>query len=98
MVEAISENEFEEKVKGRCLVDFHTTWCGPCKMLGPVLEEVSKEHTEMSFYKVDLDENAGIAGKFGITTVPTMILFEEGKQIKKASGFMNKEKIAEFIK
>ena len=97
MVTEINESEFDEKMKGKCVVDFHTTWCGPCKLLAPIFAEVAGETKGVSFYKIDLDKNDEIARDFDVVSVPTIILFEDGKPVKRASGFMKKEKLKEFI-
>ena len=90
--------EFEEAIaKGEVLVDFWATWCGPCRMLAPVLEEIDKEHPELTIVKVDVDEAGELAAKFGISSIPTLIRFEDGKHIDKALGFMPKPKVLAFL-
>ena len=81
-----------EKGQGVCLVDFFATWCGPCRMLAPVLEDVSGE-TSAKIYKVDIDENEELSRKYGIMVVPTMIVFVNGKPVEKFTGYMQKEEI-----
>lgn len=98
MVAEINENNFKEKVQGKCLVDFFATWCPPCKMLAPVLEELSEEQKGISFYKVNVDENASLSSEYGIAHVPTLILFENGTAKSKMSGYVPKEKLEKFIK
>lgn len=81
MAQVITSAEFEEKVlkaEGKVLVDFFATWCGPCKMVAPTLDAMSKEH---AIYKVDVDQSPDLAAKYSVMSVPTMILFENG-QIK----------------
>lgn len=93
-----TEENFEElTASGITLVDFFATWCGPCKMLGPVLEEVASERSEIQIVKMDVDENTSLAKTYGIMSVPTMILFKDGKPISKKSGYMPKELIEEWI-
>ena len=78
-------NEFNEKIaSGRVLVDFFATWCGPCKMLSPILEEVDArgEAGDLLIVKVDVDEAGEIAAKYGIQSIPALILFENGKAVK----------------
>jgi len=90
--------EFEEAIaKGEVLVDFWATWCGPCRMLAPVLEEVAAEHPELTIVKVDVDEAGDLAAKFGISSIPTLIRFQEGKIIDKTLGFMPKPKLLAFL-
>jgi len=91
------DNNFNEIIKNKVLVDFYATWCGPCKMLSPVLEELSKE-IDIDIVKIDVDENNNLAKEYGIMSIPCLILFENGKEIKRNLGFMPKEKIKEFVK
>ena len=94
-------NEFNEKIaQGRVLVDFFATWCGPCKMLAPVLEDIDnkKEAGDLLIVKVDVDEAGDIAMRYGIQSIPTLILFENGKAINKALGYMPKPQLLNFLK
>ena len=94
-------NEFNEKIsQGRVLVDFFATWCGPCKMLAPILEDVDTkgEAGNLLIVKVDVDEASDIAIRFGIQSIPTLILFENGKAINKALGYMPKPQLLNFLK
>ena len=94
-------NEFNEKIaQGRVLVDFFATWCGPCKMLAPVLENIDnkKEAGDLLIVKVDVDEAGDIAMRYGIQSIPTLILFENGKAINKALGYMPKPQLLNFLK
>lgn len=80
------------------LVDFWAPWCGPCKMLGPVLEEVEKEiGSKAVIAKVNVDEEQDLAVKFGVSSIPTMIVFKKGEAIDRSVGFLNKEKIVKLI-
>ena len=93
--------EFQEKIaQGRVLVDFFATWCGPCKMLSPILEEVDQrgEADDLLIVKVDVDEASDIAMRFGIQSIPTLILFENGKMVKHALGYMPKPQLLNFLK
>ena len=93
--------EFNEKIaSGRVLIDFFATWCGPCKMLAPVLEEVDqrKEAGDLLIVKVDVDEAGEIAMKYGIQSIPTLFLFENGKMVKHALGYMPKPQLLNFLK
>ena len=92
----IKASEFDEKVrnaKGTVVVDFFATWCGPCKMLAPVFEELSGEMDNVNFFKVDVDQALDIARKYAITTVPTMMIFKDGEVVDKMIGFLPKEHI-----
>lgn len=91
------ENNFNEIIQNKVLVDFYANWCGPCKMLSPVLEELSKE-TKVDIIKIDVDAHQDLAKEYGVMSIPCLILFENGKEIKRNIGFMPKAKIKEFIK
>lgn len=80
------------------LVDFHADWCGPCITLAPIVEEVTDGFGEkLKFLKVDIDQNKALAVNFGIRSVPTLILFKEGKQVWKQSGLISKRDLKEII-
>lgn len=97
MVLEIKEEEFSEKIKEKCIVDFFATWCPPCKMLSPIIDEVSNEVSEVNFYKVNIDENLNLSEKYGISHVPTLVLFENGKEVNRVSGYIDKEELKKFI-
>ncbi|HOU38471.1 MAG TPA: thioredoxin [Treponemataceae bacterium] len=81
------------------LVDFWAPWCGPCKMLGPVLEEAEKEIGDKAIIaKVNVDDEQDLAVKFGISSIPTMVLFKNGEAVERSVGFIAKEKIVSLIK
>ncbi|OAB30444.1 MULTISPECIES: thioredoxin [Flavobacterium] len=80
------------------LIDFFATWCGPCKMLGPILKEVKDNLGDrVSILKIDVDKNQQIASKYQVRGVPTMILFQNGKQLWRQSGVLSKEQIIQTI-
>ncbi len=91
----VTESTFDEEVlqSGKpVLVDFWADWCGPCKMIAPVLEEIAEEHqNSLKIAKVNVDENPNLANQFGISAIPTMVLFEGGKVAHKIVGFSGKE-------
>lgn len=97
MSEVISSSEFQSKVldaQGPVLVDFFATWCGPCKMLAPTLDEVASETAgKASVYKLDIDQSPDIAQKYGVMSVPTLIVFENGQVKKQAVGVQPKQNI-----
>ncbi|MBO3442929.1 MULTISPECIES: thioredoxin [Clostridia] len=97
MAKIISTSQFRGEVEnnnGVVVVDFFATWCGPCKMLAPVFEELGSEmQNEARFVKVDIDQSLEIAQQFNISTVPTMMIFKDGKPVESLVGFMPKEKI-----
>jgi thioredoxin 1 len=102
MAKVINSNEFIEKVentKGIVVVDFFATWCGPCKMLAPVFEGISKEMGDKAkFFKLDVDEGGRIAQKYGIAAVPTMIIFKDGVPVENLAGFMPRENITRKVR
>jgi len=80
------------------LVDFWAPWCGPCKMLGPVLEEVEKELGDKAVIaKLNVDDEQELAVKFGVSSIPTMILFKKGESVERSVGFLSKEKIIALV-
>ncbi|MBR3167144.1 MAG: thioredoxin [Erysipelotrichaceae bacterium] len=94
----IDKKEFEETIKeGVTLVDFFATWCGPCKMLSPVLEELSDEITDVKFVKIDVDEEPELAEKFGIMSIPSVFLFKDGEVAGSFLGLQPKDKVKAFI-
>ncbi|MBC3803043.1 thioredoxin [Acetobacterium fimetarium] len=94
MAKIINGNEFKDEVLNgneTVLVDFFATWCGPCKMLGPVVEELSTEMAgKAKVYKVDVDKSPDIAGKYKITGVPTVMIFKNGAAVETMVGFQPK--------
>lgn len=98
----ITDSQFEEEVVKSdklVMVDFWAEWCGPCKALGPKLEEIAAENgDQIKVVKINVDENKETAQKFGIRSIPTMILFKEGKDIETLMGNLPKEDITNKIK
>ena len=98
----LTDKDFGEKVlksKLPVLVDFFAQWCGPCKLAGPVVEQISEEYKDkLMVGKVDVDGNQTTAGQYGVMSIPTMIVFKDGKEVARASGFGGKEGIEKLIK
>jgi|TARA_B100000925_G_C21740001_1_gene358799 thioredoxin 1 len=84
--------------EGKVIVDFWAEWCGPCKMMHPILEEYSKEEGAVQVVKVNVDEEADIASKYNIRGIPTFILFEDGEVAKRQTGVMSVQQLKEFQK
>lgn len=97
MIKHIEKKEINDVIKNKkVLIDFYATWCGPCKMLGLVLERVSEENI-IDIYKVDVDISSDLASEYNIYSVPTLILFEDGKEVKRVSGFMNEDELKKWV-
>ena len=90
--------EFEKEVsEGTVLVDFFAEWCGPCQMLAPVLEQFDEEHVA-KIVKIDVDEIPDLARQFRVMSIPTLMVFKDGKFVKKQLGYMPLEALREFVK
>ncbi len=99
VLEITAEN-FEEEVlnsKVPVLVDFWANWCGPCQMQGPVIEQVAEEFPQIKVGKLNVDEQGGLSQKYGVMSIPTLILFREGQVAQKAVGFHSLEEIAKLL-
>ena len=97
----LQKNNFKENVldqKGYVLVDFWASWCGPCKMLAPVLSQIAEENDDIIVGKVNVDEEMKLAQAFKIQSIPTVILFKDGKPVKQSIGFTSKEKLEKMWK
>lgn len=100
MVKHINENEFKSEVlkdNGIVVVDFFANWCGPCKMLAPVLDEVDVELENVKIVKVNIDENKNIIEEYGVKNIPTIKVFKNGEEVDTRTGFLPKELLIEFI-
>lgn len=99
-IEKVTSQNFGEKVKnhsGLTVVDFFATWCGPCKMLAPILEDAASRHTDVHFCKVDIDEEMGLATEYQIMSVPTLLFVKNGEVVKKSIGLISPENLDDFI-
>lgn len=100
MIKHITTDEFAQEVlnyNGKVLVDFFATWCGPCQMLSPVLEKLSEEEAEIKIVKVNIDEETKLSIENGVEVVPTLILYDNGKVVKKLEGFRDIEELKSEI-
>lgn len=100
MVQHIDQNMFQEEVlnhEGVVVVDFFATWCAPCKMLAPVLEELQSEMGNVKIVKVDVDDNGELANRYGVQSIPTIKVFKNGAELDTKVGFMPKEVLKELI-
>ena len=97
MIKHVDQKDFEKEINGKkVLVDFFATWCGPCKMLGLVMEKIDKKDI-IPIIKVDVDEAQELSSKYKIFSVPTLIIFEDGKEKKRISGFMSEEELEKWM-
>ncbi len=100
MVEQVNEARFDELLKGDkpVVCDFFATWCGPCKMLAPVMETMSDKFSDKAvFIKVDVDECAALSVKYGIMSIPLVIVFKGGEEAAKSLGYMSATEAEEFL-
>jgi len=99
--ETVSDSTFEENVLKSgtpVLVDFWAPWCGPCKMIAPVLEQLATEYdAKLKVAKLDVDENPTTAQKFGVMSIPTMILFKDGQPVERLVGYMPKGNLVKAL-
>ncbi|MGO5052765.1 thioredoxin [Lachnospiraceae bacterium LCP25S3_G4] len=98
----ITQDNFEQEVVNvgiPVLLDFGASWCGPCQMLAPVIEELADEYKgKIQVGKVDIDESIDLARKYRVLSVPTIVLFQDGKEVKREVGYRSKSEIEEWIK
>lgn len=101
MALVIKKEDFQKEVLESdvpVLVDFYATWCGPCKMLSPVIDQISKENTDIKIFKVDVDEERELASEYGVMSIPTLIVFKNGEETKRATGVRPKHEILSMLK
>lgn len=100
MIKRLNAVNFAEEVlnnNGKVLVDFYADWCGPCKMLSPVIDEVASEYSEITVGKVNVDESPELAIKYGVSSIPTLIVFDKGKASSVKVGYCEKKDILGMI-
>ncbi len=97
----VTKDNFKTEVleqSGPVLIDFYANWCGPCKMLSPVVEALEKEMPEIKVCKVDIDQQGELAQEFRVMSIPTLVVMKDGKPVQQSVGVVSKDKIVEMLK
>jgi len=98
-IQKVNSSNFNEKIsKGKTLIKFSASWCFPCRQLAPIVEELSKEIKDINFYEIDADESPDVASQYEVMGIPTLILFKDGKEIKRIVGLRSKEDLKKELK
>lgn len=98
MVTEITDQNFDEATKqGVTLTDFWATWCGPCRIQGPVIEELAQERQDVDFFKLDVDQNKATPQSLGIMAIPTLIIKKDGKIVDRLTGYTPKERLNDLL-
>ena len=100
MIKELTTENFKEEVASdqKTLVDFWAPWCGPCKMLSPIVDEIAETATDFKVGKVNVDEQMDIAREFSIAAIPTLLVFQNGKVINKSVGLLTKDEVLDLLK
>ena len=96
----ITKDNFQGEVlesKNIVLLDFWASWCGPCKMLSPIVEEIAEEYSDVTLGKVNVDEQMELAIQFGIVSIPTLIVYQDGKEVAKSVGYCSKADVLKLL-
>lgn len=97
----ITKNNFDEEVvrsQKVVLIDFWASWCGPCKMLSPIIEEVAREASDIKVCKINVDEEPELTAKFGVVSIPTLVVMRDGKIVNQAVGYMEKPQVLNLVR
>ena len=100
MVVDVTKDNFDKEVlksKGLVVCDFNADWCGPCRMLRPIIDELAETRSEAKFVSINIDNEEELAMKYGISSIPCLILFKDGKEVNRSVGLIPREKLEEFI-
>ena len=100
MAKKFNEQDFQNEVlnkEGVALVDFYADWCGPCKMLGPVIDNIAEERTDIVIGKVNVDDHGSLAAQYNVMSIPTLIVFKDGKEVNRMVGLQSKAKILDAL-
>jgi thioredoxin 1 len=94
-----NNEDFQDKISsGTVLLDFYADWCAPCRMIGPVLEQIAEEQSEIKVVKVNVDENQQLAQDFGVKGIPALFVLKDGKTVSQRAGFMPKDALVDWVK
>ena len=94
----VNESKFDKIISsGITLVDFYADWCGPCKMLSPILEELDNEYPNITFVKVNCDNDINLASRYGIMSIPSVYVFRDGLEVSKFQGYRGKQEVKAFL-
>lgn len=96
----LTKSNFKNEIleaKGLCVVDFWASWCMPCKMLSPIVDELAEEFPDVKFGKINVDDEGELASEYGIVSIPTLLFFRDGEVVNKSVGYRAKEDLAEII-
>ena len=96
----VTKDNFEEKVvkaQGKVLLDFWATWCGPCRMIAPIVEEIAAENPGITVGKVNVDEEMELAGQFGVVSIPMLVVLDNGKVVIKSVGYAPKAELLKLL-
>ena len=97
-IKKLTNNEFDSAVaSGLALIDFYADWCGPCRMLAPTIEAIAEERPDVIVGKVNVDSEGELARKFGIFSIPTLVVLRDGEEVDRAVGFRSREQILELL-
>ena len=97
-IEIKSAAQFNEEIKSdKVLVDFYATWCGPCKMVAPIIAQIASEHPELKVLKIDVDENPDLAMKYNVNSIPTMLHIQNGQVVNSRLGYAPKPTLEQFL-
>ncbi|MBR3898118.1 MAG: thioredoxin [Bacilli bacterium] len=96
----VKKDNFEDvvlKSKEKVLVDFNADWCGPCRMLRPILDEIASERSNVKIVSINIDDEEDLAMKYGVSSIPCLVLFDGGKEVNRSVGLIPKDAVIEFI-
>ena len=96
----ITKDNFQAEVieaKGTVLIDFWASWCGPCRMLSPIVDQVAEEHPDIKIGKINVDEEPELASQFDVMSIPMLVVFKDGQKVNESVGLIPKEKVEELI-